>query len=72
MVGEQCMSEHKFRVGDLVAAWQPYEYNGIVIGVDQYIELHNHEDPVTCYCVYWPSGQCAWYMYDELILISGF
>lgn len=66
------MSRFHFCVGDLVAAWQPHEYNGIIIDIDEYIELLDYENPVTCYCVYWPSGQFAWYMYDELILIRGF
>ena len=66
------MSNPQFRVGDLVAAWQPYEYNGIIIDIDEYIELHDYESPVTCYCVYWPSGKSSWYLYDELILMRGF
>lgn len=66
------MMELEFHVGDLVAGWLPHEYNGIIIDINEYIELHDYERPVTCYCVYWPSGKSSWYLYDELILIRGF
>jgi len=66
------MSNPQFRVGDLVAAWLPHELNGIIIDIDEYIELLDYKNPVICYCVYWPDGKSSWYMYDELILLRGF
>jgi len=64
------MSIPEFSVGDLVAGWQNYEMNGLIIEVSEYVVEFTYEDPVICYHVYWPNGYISWYMHDELILIQ--
>jgi hypothetical protein len=69
MVGDIFMQQPKFQIGDLVAAWLPYEHNGIITRVDEYIDLQNAEERIICFHVYWPNGQNGWYMHEELVLI---